>query len=287
MEIARLLWGTVVLRPYVFAFLAAFLCIGSRHMGWTRTVFLLGWGYAVAFASEWSSVRTGFPYGLYHYVEAPTRDLELWVAGVPFMDSLSYTFLAYFSWSTALFAVCPRMGRGLGLGLAETGRLRRSSLTVGLAVLLMVSLDVVIDPVAHRGERWFLGRLYYYPEPGPWFGVPLSNFAGWALVGSVILGGLAAFDGWRARRGDPGAGRGRPLWAAPLWGPAVYTSVLGFNLTVTFAIGETLLGLAGLALALPLVSVLAVSFAKPSNRATPEEEAAHRAEFGARCNAPG
>jgi putative membrane protein len=118
-DLPRLLWGTVHLRPYVFAFLAAFLFIASRHMGWRRTLFLLAWGYAVAFASEWSSVRTGFPYGLYHYVEAPTRDRELWIAGVPFMDSLSYTFLAYFSWSTALLAVCPRTGRGLGLAQKE------------------------------------------------------------------------------------------------------------------------------------------------------------------------
>ena len=34
-------------------------------------------------------------------------DQELWVAGVPFMDSLSYVFLAYASYSLALVALTP------------------------------------------------------------------------------------------------------------------------------------------------------------------------------------
>ena len=37
--------------------------------------------------------------------------------------------------------------------------------------------------------RWFLGRIFYYPEGGVYFGVPLSNFAGWMIVGMVGVGG--------------------------------------------------------------------------------------------------
>jgi len=29
----------------------------------------------------------------------------------------------------------------------------------------------------------------YYVEPGTYFGVPLSNFAGWFLVGWALMGG--------------------------------------------------------------------------------------------------
>ncbi len=48
---------------------------------------------------------------------------------------------------------------------------------------MMMLLDVVIDPLAVRGDRWFLGRVFDYPSGGVYFGVPLSNFAGWLLVG--------------------------------------------------------------------------------------------------------
>ena len=52
----------------------------------------------------------------------------------------------------------------------------------------MMGLDVVIDPLTALGDRWFLGRIYYYPHGGLYFGVPLSNFAGWILVAFCIIG---------------------------------------------------------------------------------------------------
>jgi putative membrane protein len=93
---------------------------------------------------------------------------------------------------------------------------------------------VVIDPLAVRGERWFLGRIFYYPHGGAYFGVPLSNFLGWWLVGAagVLLYGLA------------GGAAGR----RPGGGVALYYAVLAFNLVVTAWIGEWLLAAVGLAL---------------------------------------
>lgn len=45
--------------------------------------------------------------------------------------------------------------------------------------LLLVLVDLVLDPIAVRMGLWS------YPEWGFWFGVPLSNFAGWMLSGTV------------------------------------------------------------------------------------------------------
>ena len=53
----------------------------------------------------------------------------------------------------------------------------------------MMLLDVVIDPVAVRGDRRFLGHIFFYPEGGAYFGVPVFNFAGWTVVGMVGIGG--------------------------------------------------------------------------------------------------
>src|SRR5262249_61473554 len=103
--------------------------------------------------------------------------------------------------------------------------------------LLMMALDVVIDPLAVRGDRWFLGHIFYYPEGGPYFGVPLTNFAGWWIVGALGVGGCLWI--WS----DAGERWGRQAWA----GVALYYGVLGVNLIMTAWIGEWILAVLGLA----------------------------------------
>ena len=51
-----------------------------------------------------------------------------------------------------------------------------------MAALFMVMVDMVVDPLSVRGDRWFLGRIFWYDPPGPHFGVPISNYLGWFLV---------------------------------------------------------------------------------------------------------
>jgi len=215
-DLLTLIIGTLTLRPYVFVFLAIYLAAASRDLGLRRALAFTGWAWAVAFLAELSSTRTGIPFGLYHYTEA-TRGQELFLANAPFMDSLSFTFLAYASFCLA--RLC--LGRSRGAAV------------VFLSGLLMMLLDVVIDPLAVRGDRWFLGQIFYYPEGGVYFGVPLSNFLGWAVVGWVIVGGFAWLTG-EARH--------------PRGGAALYYGVLAFNLAVTWWIGEPLLLAAGLVL---------------------------------------
>ena len=205
-----LLAGTLARRPYVFALLAIFLVIAGRDLGPRRTAGWLGWGFLVAFVAEYASTRVGIPFGLYHYT-GETRGLELFVSNVPFFDPLSFPFLAYASYCLARWT----LGRPAGWKV------------VTLAGILMMMLDVVIDPLAVHGARWFLGHVFYYAEPGVYFGVPVSNFAGWALVGVLIVGGYLLATG---RRGLPKA--------SPAGGIGLYYLVLGFNLAMTGWIGE-------------------------------------------------
>ena len=213
--------GTLLLRPYVFAFLASYLVLGARDLGWRGTLVFGGWVWLVAWVAEFSSTRTGVPFGLYTYTGA-TRGQELFIADVPFMDALSFTFLAY-----AAFCLARGCLGGGGSPLAVTV----------LGGTFMMLLDVVIDPVAVRGDRWFLGQIFYYPNGGAYFGVPLSNFAGWMLVGMVGIGGY--IYGW---------GSGRASGHKPIGGIALYYAVLGFNLAVTAWIGEWVLLAIGLVL---------------------------------------
>ncbi len=276
-----LLLGSVILRPYVFVFLASYLLVSSFHLGYVRTAifFLLAWG--IAFLSEFSSTRNGFPYGYYEYLQA-TRGVELWISNVPFFDSLSYTFVAYAAYSMALLVSTPLLRRGLDLQLVETHRVRES-LPVGLlGVVFFVFLDVVTDPVALRGSRWFLGQIFWYPQGGLYFGVPLSNFGGWAIVGCAILLGFQSVDRALVRREWMSERGVRYIPGKALLGPALYYLLVLFNLTIAFAIGEPVLGWVGVFIFTPVTTMLLVLLVKPSNRATAEEVEAHARDFPTR-----
>lgn len=273
-----LLLDTIFLRPYVFVFFLLYLAGCSLHLGLRRAVLFAGAGYLIAWLSELSSIHTGFPYGSYYYIEA-TRGQELWVRGVPFMDSLSYVFLAYASYSMALLLVAPVRRSGWTISVLETRRLRRSGLTALLATVLLVYLDIIIDPVALQGHRWFLGQIYGYPERGVYFGVPLTNFAGWFLTGLVMIVALQTIDGALARRNwNDNDGRRYP-WRF-LIGPGLYLGVLLFNLSVTFYIGEHLMAWAGVFIvALPVVLGFVMLKIKLAGKDAEEEWAAHLADF--------
>src|SRR5574340_1171774 len=135
-----LLASTIWLRPYVFIFLGAYLLIAIWHLGAGRALAFLVTGYLISWAAEFASIHVGFPFGEYLYIPA-TLDQELWVAGVPFMDSLSYVFLAYASYCLAMAA----LGPGRGLEIREDDALRQSRRTLVLGAVLMVTLDIIID----------------------------------------------------------------------------------------------------------------------------------------------
>ena len=267
-EFAERFVGTLLLRPYVFAFLGAFLLIARTQMGWRRTLLWIVTGYTIAFASEFSSIHNGFPYGVYEYLPEGFVDRELWVCGVPFMDSLSYVFLSHVAFLMAIHfrSSVHRRGRW-DYEVRSTDRIRRGALTALLSAYLFMTLDVVIDPVAHLGDRWFLGRIYRYVEPGIYFDVPLSNFAGWFLVGLTIVGVNQILDGWLSRRGSP-LRPSLPFPGRDAFVPALYFSILLFNIAVTFAIGETRLGLVGFFVSLPLLVLYLVCV---PGRAIPSE----------------
>jgi len=194
------------------------------------------------------------------------------------MDSLSYTFLAYVSFSLALLIASPLVVTSNNLKLADTYAIRHSRSVLLLSVVFFVFIDVVIDPVALRGSRWFLGQIFEYEEEGIYFGVPISNFLGWVFVGFLTIFLFQRLDQLLVKI------RFRDLWMRDvrykaLFGPFLYYAVLLFNLAMTFWIGEGLLGIVGLFLFIPVTAVVISLFLKESNRATEEEIAAHLKDF--------
>ncbi|MBT0663222.1 carotenoid biosynthesis protein [Geobacter pelophilus] len=276
-EVLKIAVGTFTMRPYVFAFFAAYLLAAVPHLGWKKVGLVTVAGYLIAFASEYSSINNGFPYGWYYYIDT-TKDRELWIAGVPFFDSLSYVFLAYCSYATALFIISPLRGWRWNLVTLETRSIRRSFAALFLGSLLQVFLDIIIDPVALQGSRWFLGQIYGYKEAGVHYGVPLSNYLGWWLVGFVMILAMQIIDRTVGRNVEQVKGVAN-LPFRSLVGPILYLSVIIFNLTVTLLIGEQRMALTGIfTYILPVAIVVTLAFRR-INRYSKEELADHLRDF--------
>jgi putative membrane protein len=267
--------GTFTMRPYVFAFFGAFLLACVPHIGWKRTLTFTTAGYLIAFASEWLSINTGFPYGWYYYIDT-TKARELWIAGVPFFDSLSYVFLTYCSYSTALFILSPLKAWRWNLVTLETRSIRRSVAALILGAFLQTFLDIVIDPVALQGRRWFLGQIYGYRENGIHFGVPLSNYWGWLLTSLFLVGAFQVIDARRLADAPRGV---CDLPCRSLLGPVLYLSVLLFDWGVTLWIGERFMALSGILMyTLPILMVVILALRRV-NRYSEEELREHLEDY--------
>jgi len=197
----QLLWSFVH-RPYVTAFLVFFLALSWLEQGGRRTALWVATSYLVALAAEWGSINHGIPFGVYVYhYDALQNDLV--VLGVPFFDTLSFSFLSYVSFSFAQFFLSPLSVRGLDVRRATPPQVRGSWAALLLGSFLMTVVDLVVDPIANLGKYWFLGDIYHYPDPGIHFGVTFANYCGWFVVAATTIAINQRLDAALARRGHP------------------------------------------------------------------------------------
>jgi putative membrane protein len=262
MELIELFFKTILFRPYVFVFLAAFLFAAIKLIGWPRTwrFWLISW--AMAFLSEFSSTRIGIPFGWYHY-NGSTVGQELYISNIPIIVPTSYSFLLYAAYCVALCLVLP-----IKTSTASTppilkpldldGGARTSWSVLLLTAFLFAFIDMVIDPLALRGDRWFLGKIYYYLDPGLHFGVPFANYVGWVVVGLLSLAIYFPLERRLSALTSPPS-----VTPQLLLGVGLYHGVLAFNLSVTFWIGELLVGMTGLLMHLPVIALLMFRLAGP------------------------
>jgi uncharacterized membrane protein len=225
----ELLLGTVIYRPYVYLFFVCFLVFAVSHLKIRGTLFYILSSYLIAFGSEYSATRNGFPFGVYTYIDH-TRTRELWISNIPFWDSLSFVFLSYFSWIVASSIKNPK----------HPERALFEISTAFLGGFLMMLLDVVIDPLTVLGDKWFLGKIYYYPDGGIYFGVTLSNFVGWFFVGTFTLLFFQKTITWLSRKNKSWKPKSWALLPRYFsWGAiGVYSGVFLFNIAITAWIQE-------------------------------------------------
>ena len=156
------------------AALALFLAVHVRGR-WLGAFALL---YALSLASELAGTTVGLPFGPYRYTDALGAK---WFGHVPLLIPLSWFFMAVPSYALARAAL-PR-------GHAPWRR-------VLLASFVLASWDLSLDPaMSHATAYWVWGA------PGPYYGMPLLNLAGWYATGLALMTALAALraDAWIER----------------------------------------------------------------------------------------
>lgn len=151
--VAWIILGVLLQASLVVLFLA-------QAVGFRRTVRTGLFIISVAWAAEALGSRTGIPFGAYHY----TDKLQPQLLGVPLLVPLAWLMMLPPAWGAAQRIT----GRASGLAF------------VVVSALAFTAWDLFLDP---QMVRW---GLWVWTQPGPYFGIPLVNFAGWLLVSGLI-----------------------------------------------------------------------------------------------------
>ncbi|MDZ5809828.1 bisanhydrobacterioruberin hydratase [Halorubrum sp. AD140] len=148
------LFGVLVMRsPLVVGVLPA---VDRRALGWVGV--LIAYTYAI----ELVGVATGWPYGSFEY----TVSLGPMVGGVPLALPVFFIPLVANAYLLCLLLLGPRASNGWVRLLA--------------VIAAVVAMDVVLDPGAVALGFWSFGG-------GAFYGVPLSNYAGWVVSATVAV----------------------------------------------------------------------------------------------------
>jgi putative membrane protein len=129
---------------------------------------------AYSYAIEYLGVHTGVPYGDFYY----GVDLGPTVEGVPL--------------GLPVFFIPLVMNAYLLVSLLLGERARARPLRLASVVAAVLAMDLVLDPGAVALGFWV------YPDGGLYYGVPLSNYAGWVLSATVAVVALDVAFSWES-----------------------------------------------------------------------------------------
>lgn len=144
----------------------------ARTAGAARAAVEMAVLVAYGFALEWIAIAV---FASHRYGE----DWRLAPGGVPLAVAVVWA---------ALIAAARALAAGLGR--------RRPLSRAAAAAALGVTLDLLMEPVAVRLGLW------QWTPPGPWLGVPLGNFVGWAVIVGGYVWGAERFAGEGSLAGE-------------------------------------------------------------------------------------
>jgi uncharacterized membrane protein len=155
----------------VLGFLAALLHSIGR-LGARRSVMAFALGTLVSLAGELLGTSTGFPFGGYAYTTLlGYRIVNL----VPFPIPISWAFMLYCS-----LAIC---GRLFSADDSSAGRWKWAA----ISAVILTAWDVSMDPAMVVTGHWM------WAEAGFFYGMPVSNWIGWLVTGTIVARVMLVF----------------------------------------------------------------------------------------------
>lgn len=142
---------------------------GTQRYGFKNMMvwFVITW--LVSHGFEALSVRTGFPFGHYHYERMPGPR----VLDVPLIIMAVYFALGYTSWTIAQMVSGNFEKKAVGI---------YKFIVPLTAAFVMTMFDLTSDPQAAT-----ISSDWVWENGGAYYGVPLSNYFGWVFVVYVFM----------------------------------------------------------------------------------------------------
>lgn len=156
----------------------------ASRLGWRSAMMIFATAFGISLAAELTGTTTGYPFGPYSY----TTQLGLLIGGrVPFNIPTSWFFMLY-----ASLAIC---GRILTADDSAAGKWRWAI----VAAFVLTAWDVSMDPAMVATTHW----VWHLPTSdgtlvqriflsGFFYGMPLTNWLGWLLTGSIVARAMMA-----------------------------------------------------------------------------------------------
>jgi putative membrane protein len=199
---------------------AAVAAFSLATLGARRTAIFFVVSCAFSLGVELVGTGTGWPFGAYEYGELLGPKV---LGRVPAAIPLSWFYVGLVSYLLAHGLLERWVGRATPVA------------SVALGAFFLTVWDLALDPaMAHEGMPL---RFWVWHEHGPYFGMPLQNFVGWAATAALFMGASR----WLWGRDPDGIPTAFPLtvyalnlgFAAALdasvglWGPIVLAASLG------------------------------------------------------------
>ena len=188
---------------------ATMLAFGVLFLGLRRTLIFFVTTVCFSLSAELIGTGTGWPFGNYAY----TSGLGFKVLGrVPFTIPLSWFLVGFSAYL-------------LGTVLAGTRFSRhRTVAAIAVGAYLLTVWDLVLDPAMASPDLPI--KFWNWFESGPYYGMPIQNFAGWTLTGVLFMTVSRLL--WR----HDASPREFPAWV-PL---GVYLANMGFAIALSLSV---------------------------------------------------
>ena len=153
--------------PFTLFFTAFALTHAAATLGPRRAAWFFSLAAVISWCFEEAGVATGLVYGPYHY----SAMLGARLGHVPILIPLAWFMMLYPSWRVAQVLIPPPSPRPRWPFLLAQS---------AVAAMVITAWDTVMDPSMTAAGYWI------WRHPGPYFGVPLHNYAGWLLTTFTI-----------------------------------------------------------------------------------------------------